>query len=142
MADGDVERYLVHLRVERRLAARSLTLYADAFNRLQTFAAQHPVALREVQIHHVRRWAATLHGKGLSPRSIALVLSAWRGLYRWLGREGLVALNPADGVRAPKSAQPLPKALSVDHAMALADAEPSANAAPVMVARDQCIVEL
>ena len=139
---GDVERHLVHLRVERRLAARSLTLYAEAFDRLQAFAALHPVTLREVQILHVRRWAAMLHGKGLSPRSIALVLSAWRGLYRWLGREGLVALNPADGVRAPKSAQPLPKALSVDHAMALADAEPNAGAAPVMVARDQCIVEL
>ena len=70
-------------------------------------------------MHHIRRWAAQLHGAGLAPRSIALTLSAWRGLYRWLGGEGLVAANPVEGVRAPRAAQPLPKALSVDDAVAL-----------------------
>jgi len=140
--DADVRRHLVHLKVERRLAPRSLVLYADAFARLQSFAAEQKLPLREVQTHHVRRWAAALHGKGLGPRSIALLLSAWRGLYRWLGNDGLVALNPADGVRAPKAPQPLPKALSVDHAMALADAHAPTGADPVLEARDQCIVEL
>ena len=140
--DADIQRHLVHLQVERRLAPRTLALYAEAFTRLQSFAAAQSVPLREVQMHHVRRWAAALHGKGLGPRSIALVLSAWRGLYRWLGNDGLVALNPAEGVRAPKAPQPLPKALSVDHAMALADAAPQAGADPVLAARDQCIVEL
>ena len=140
--DPDIQRHLVHLQVERRLAARTLALYADAFKRLQAFAAAQHLPLREVQMHHVRRWAATLHGQGLGPRSIALVLSAWRGLYRWLGHDGLVAQNPADGVRAPKAAQPLPKALSVDHAMALADAGTHNGDDPVLAARDQCIVEL
>jgi integrase/recombinase XerC len=140
--DADIEHHLVHLQVERRLAPRTLALYAEAFARLQSFAAEQKLPLREVQVHHVRRWAAALHGKGLAPRSIALVLSAWRGLYRWLGHDGLVALNPADGVRAPKAAQPLPKALSVDHAMALADAAPHAGIDPALAARDQCIVEL
>jgi integrase/recombinase XerC len=142
VVDADIQRHLVHLQVERRLAARTLALYADAFKRLQAFAATQHLPLREVQMHHVRRWAATLHVQGLGPRSIALVLSAWRGLYRWLGRDGLVALNPADGVRAPKAAQPLPKALSVDHAMALADAGTRDGDDPVLAARDQCIVEL
>ncbi len=114
--------------------------------RLQAFAGAQRLPLREVQAHHVRRWAAALHGQGLGPRSIAIALSAWRGLYRWLGRDGLVALNPAGGVRAPKAAKPLPKALSVDQAMALADAPPAAGpgarANAVLDARDQCIVEL
>ena len=35
---------------------------------------------------------------------------------------GCVAANPVDGVRAPQAPKPLPKALSVDHAVALADA--------------------
>jgi integrase/recombinase XerC len=99
-----------------------------------------------VQVHHIRRWAASLHGQGLAPSSIALALSAWRGLYRWLGRDGLVALNPVEGVRAPKAAKPLPKALSVDMAMALADARPASPHATARVsaiaARDQCVVEL
>ena len=140
--DSDIQRHLIHLQVERRLAARTLALYADALARLQSFASDQKLPLREVQMHHVRRWAAALHGKGLAPRSIALVLSAWRGLYRWLGNDGLVALNPAEGVRAPKAPQPLPKALSVDHAMALADAPAREGADPALAARDQCIVEL
>ena len=140
--DPDIQRFLVHLRVERRLAARTLTLYADALERLQALAAEHGTLLRDVQVQHVRRWAGKLHAAGLAPRSIALVLSAWRGLYRWLGQDGLVALNPADGVRAPKAPQPLPKALGVDHAMALADASPPEGADPVLAARDRLIVEL
>ena len=141
----DIERHLVHLRVERRLAVRTLAMYRDAFVRLQAATTAVPVPLREVQTHHVRRWAAQMHGQGLASRSIAIQLSAWRGLYRWLGRDGLVALNPVEGVRAPKAAKPLPKALSVDHAMALADApppQPGEAPNPLIAARDQCIVEL
>ena len=142
--DADIRAHLVHLEVERRLAPRTLALYRDALLKLQRFATAQALPLRETQVHHVRRWAASLHSQGLAPRSIALALSAWRGLYRWLGRDGLVALNPASGVRAPKAAKPLPKALSVDLAMALADA-PARDAGadtPAVEARDQCIVEL
>ncbi len=124
---------------------RTLQLYREAFVRLEGFAAAQALPLREVQVHHIRRWAASLHGQGLGPRSIALVLSAWRGFYRWLGRDGLVALNPAEGVRAPKAAKPLPKALSVDLAMALADApraQDNLANTPAVEARDQCLVEL
>ncbi len=144
--DADLQRHLIHLEVERRVALRTLALYRDAFVRLQTFAEAQAVPLRGVQVHHVRRWAAALHGQGLGPRSIALLLSAWRGFYRGLGQDGRVALNPVDGVRAPKAAKPLPKALSVDLAMALSDAPSQGDAAtadtPAIAARDQCIVEL
>ncbi|MEO7152416.1 MAG: tyrosine recombinase XerC [Burkholderiaceae bacterium] len=138
---SDLERYLTHLRVERRLAARTLQTYAEALARLAALAGDAGVDLREVQSPNVRRWAAMLHGQGLAPRSIALVLSAWRGLYRWLGRDGLIEHNPVDGVRAPKAPRPLPKALSVDHAVALAELS-DADADPQLDARDHCIVEL
>jgi len=144
--DPDVVRHLLHLEVERRLAPRTLALYRHALDQLSGFARELGVPLREVQVHHVRRWAAGLHAQGLGSRSIALTLSAWRGLYRWLGQEALVKLNPVDGVKAPRAPKPLPKALSVDHAMALADlAAPATGggAAQAMLnARDQCMVEL
>ena len=141
----DIGRYLTHLQVERRLAARTLAMYADALRRLSRFAAAQQVPLRCVQAQHVRRWAAQLHGQGLAPRSIALELSGWRGLYRWLGREGLVPLNPVDGVRAPRAAKPLPKALPVDQAVALAESRAPRGDGPgaaVLDARDHCIIEL
>ena len=136
-----VERYLTHLRVERRLAARTLAIYDMALLRLARQAEAAGIALTQVQPQHVRRWAAQLHAGGLSPRSVALDLSAWRGLYRWLGRDGAVSLNPVDGVRAPKAAKPLPKALSVDHSVALAEHRGSGGD-PALETRDACIVEL
>ncbi|HEU4457897.1 MAG TPA: tyrosine recombinase XerC [Methylibium sp.] len=141
--DALVERHLAHLRVERRLAPTTLRSVGASLDRLQGFAAAQSLALAQVQGHHVRRWAATLHGEGAAPRTVAIALSAWRGLYRWMGREKLVAANPADGIRAPKAPKPLPKALAVDQAMALADLRrEDAAAEPRLEARDRCIVEL
>ena len=134
-------RYLQHLDVERRLAARTLTLYREALQRLHASALAAGVELRAVQTHHVRRWIAQAHQSGLAPRSLALVLSAWRGLYRWWGEQQGVSSNPVDGVRAPKAAKPLPKALSVDHAVALASHVPDGGDA-ALTARDHAIVEL
>ena len=134
-------RYLRHLEVERRLAARTLALYREALQRLHTAAQAAGVELKGVQTQHVRRWLAQAHQRGLAPRSLALVLAAWRGLYRWWGEQHAVASNPIDGVRAPKAAKPLPKALSVDHAVALSEyVSEAADAA--LAARDHAIVEL
>ncbi|MBL0090555.1 MAG: tyrosine recombinase XerC [Ideonella sp.] len=139
--DDEVEHFLTHLRVERRLAARSLTLYRQALTKLQTLAGADGVALRQAQNHHLRRWTVHLRERGLGPRSIALALSAWRGLYGHWGREGLVTHNPVEGVRPPKAPKPLPKALAVDQAVALAQQVPFTDS-PGLAARDHCMVEL
>jgi integrase/recombinase XerC len=143
-----VQAYLQHLAVQRRLAARTLTLYRHALAELHTLAQAQGLPLAEVMPHHLRGYVARLRERGLGPRSLALTLSAWRGLYAHWGREGLVAANPVQGLRAPKAPRPLPKALAVDQAMALADQAGTgpgpANAAhdPRLHARDHAIVEL
>ena len=139
--DADVARHLDYLRVERRLAPRTLEMYGEAFDRLERLAGAATVELRRAETHHVRRWAAQLHGSGLSPRTIALLLSAWRGFYRWLGRDGLVAANPVEGVRAPRAARPLPKALAVDHAVVLVEHRGEGGDA-TLAARDVAMLEL
>jgi integrase/recombinase XerC len=145
MPAAAIEPYLQHLAVERHLAARTLALYRAALTRLCTAAAADGVALRDAQAHHVRRWMAGLRTQRLAPRSIALTLSAWRGLYRWWGQRGEVVSNPVDGVRAPRAGKPLPKALSVDQAVALADQGDRPRAGhdnSALRARDHAVVEL
>ena len=141
--DPLAQRYLEHVRVEKRLAQRTVELYTADLNKLQAQAALAGVDLATVQNTHIRRWVAQMHGAGRSARGIALILSGWRGFYVWLGREGLVASNPVQGVRAPKAPKPLPKALGVDEAVQLSDfeAEPGDGSA-AHDARDHCIVEL
>lgn len=144
-ADPDplAQRYLEHVRVEKRLAQRTVELYAADLTKLQAQAALAGVDLASVQNTHIRRWVAQMHGAGRSARGIALILSGWRGFYVWLGRVGLVASNPVQGVRAPKAPKPLPKALGVDEAVQLSDfkADPG-DGSPALDARDHCIVEL
>ncbi|MDM0011174.1 tyrosine recombinase XerC [Variovorax sp. J22P168] len=136
-----IEKYLEHVRVERRLAQRTVELYAIHLAALAGHAAAAGLPLEQVQTAHVRRWMAQMHGGGRSPRGIALVLSCWRSFYRWLGHEGLIGFNPVQDVHAPKAARPLPKALAVDDAVRLADLR-DADADPWSEARDRAMVEL
>lgn len=136
-----VERYLEHVRVEKRLAARTVELYALDLQKLSENATQAGVGLLQVQNAHIRRWVAQMHSGGRSGRGIALILSGWRGFYTWLGREGLVRSNPVQDVRAPKAPKPLPKALGVDEAVQLAEFSGDGDD-PWMEARDAAIVEL
>jgi integrase/recombinase XerC len=161
-----VERYLEYVRTEKRLAQRTVELYALDLGKLQSFAAgSTPIgaspasaggrgksgnegkssgapalALCEVSHHHIRRWIAMMHSGGRSGRGIALILSGWRGFYVWLGRQGLVASNPVQDVRAPKAPKPLPKAMGVDEAVQFADFQSEDGA--WFEARDAAMVEL
>ncbi len=139
--DALVQRYLDHVRFEKRLAQRTVALYTLDLEKLAAHATHAGVGLLEVQPSHIRRWVAQMHSGGRSGRGIALILSGWRGFYIWLGREGRVSCNPVLDVRAPKAAKPLPKALSVDDAVQLASFANS-EADPWLEARDAAIVEL
>ena len=142
-----VDRYLSHVRVQKRLAARTQTLYVQDLLKLQQSAAQAGLLLEQVTPSDVRRWVAQMHARGRSGRGIALILSGWRGFYVWLGRQGLLAHNPVQGVRAPKAPKPLPKALGVDEAVQLASfrqkGEPGEQGQQAgLDVRDHCLTEL
>ena len=138
-----VERYLEHVRVEKRLAQRTVELYALDLEKLAANARQAGLPLLQLHNAHIRRWVAQMHSGGRSARGIALILSGWRGFYTWLGRRGLIASNPVQDVRAPKATKPLPKALGVDEAVQLASYQGGESVvSPQLEARDRCITEL
>lgn len=126
-----VEEYLHELHVLRQLSPHTLKAYRMDLSELQNFAQADSVELLRVSNAHVRRCAGRWHAKGKSSRTIARGLSAWRGWYDWLtekdarrdtqegrARANLTA-NPVDDVKAPKRLKSLPKALSVEQALAL-----------------------
>ncbi|MBE0624814.1 MAG: tyrosine recombinase XerC [Burkholderiales bacterium] len=112
--------YLGHLSHQRHLAAGTRRNY---FKDIEALFELHPgVELARMQPQHIRRGVAQLHARGLSGRTIAHMLSAWRGLFSWLTRHRGYSANPCMGLRAPKSARGLPKALSPEAAGQLLDA--------------------
>lgn len=134
-----VDAWLAELSDQRRLAAHTLSNYRRDLGKLLVDLGSVPLV--EVHGHHVRRFVAQHHGRGLSGRSLARLLSAWRGFFGWLGERGLVRANPCDGIRPPKSPKRLPKALSVDEtARLLTHAAEDENG--VVAARDAAMFEL
>jgi integrase/recombinase XerC len=112
--------YLEALEHQRRLSPATLRNYARALDLL----LKETDSPESLEPSRVRRLIAMLHAKGASPRTLALTLSAWRGYFRWLARHRNLRANPVLGIRAPKAARPLPKALSVEAAQRLLDGEP------------------
>lgn len=133
-----VDAWLAVLAEQRRQSPHTVANYRRDLRRLGELAGDTP--LDRLQVHHIRRFVAQLHGQGLSGRSLARLLSAWRGFFAWLGQGDLVRINPCDGVRAPKSPRHLPNALSVDEAGRLL--APAEDADDVFAARDTAMFEL
>lgn len=115
-----IATYLQHVEVEKRLAARTVTLYTEDLRKLQRAAVEAKQDVLQLQPFHIRKQVALMHSQGRSARGIALILSGWRGFYHWAVLQGLVANNPVLDIKAPKAARPLPKALSADDAVQLA----------------------
>ncbi len=111
--------YLDWLRNEKRYSELTAENYARDLNNL--FELSHDTALKQLKVNHIRRYIAQLHSKGLSGRSLARMLSAWRGFFTYLIRDHGFDGNPCTGLRAPKSAKTLPHALSPDQATRMVD---------------------
>jgi integrase/recombinase XerC len=131
-----LEAYLEHLSRERRLSAHTRRNYEHACKSL--LALNPGVEVTHLEVHAVRRTIAQLHAHGLSGRTLAAMLSAWRGWYRWLARYRGCTANPCANLKPPKSPKRLPEALSADEAARLLD-DPAQGVAEI---RDKAMFEL
>ena len=114
------QRYLGELLTQRQLSPHTIAAYRRDLAELAQLAGHTDWP----RLNHadMRRFAARLHAAGQNPRSIARKLSGWRGFYQWLSLHAALPANPVDGVRAPRRAKSLPKALAVDDAVQLLEA--------------------
>jgi len=128
--------YLQFLNVERGLSPLTRENYTRDIHQL--LLLNKDISLHHVQSSHIRRHIATLHGKGMGGKSIARMLSSWRGFFDYLIQRHGYTNNPAKGLRAPKSAKCLPHALSIEQAIKLVEV----NAQDLLSVRDHAILEL
>jgi integrase/recombinase XerC len=131
-----LDDYLRHLTFERGLSTLTCQSYTRDIQLLESLT-EH-TALDLVQNTQIRRYIATLHGRGLSGKTIARALSAWRGFYDYLIHHKGFTQNPVMGLRAPKTAKTLPQALSVDQAVKFVNIQGDS----LLEQRDHAILEL
>jgi integrase/recombinase XerD len=138
-----VEEYLRHLTVERGLAKnttssyrRDLAIYADW---LEAQGIAGPAAVTEQDLGAFVRFLGGERQPALATSSVARVLSAVRGLHRFLAEEGRIGGDVARELRPPKLPMRLPKAIPVDDVEALITAAGGEEPAEL---RDVALLEL
>ncbi|MFZ2509043.1 MAG: site-specific integrase, partial [Steroidobacteraceae bacterium] len=134
-----IERYLAHLRTERRLSPNTESGYRRDLGALAAFCdAERIGSWSTLDNFHIRSFAAREHRDGLGPRSVQRRLSALRGFFNYLIRERVITANPAADIRAPKAAKRLPKTLDVDQVAGLLER----GTADPLSRRDLAMLEL
>ncbi|MCL4225433.1 MAG: tyrosine-type recombinase/integrase [Myxococcales bacterium] len=116
--------FAAYLAVERGYSPRTVDSYlreVEAFRQSLAARTGAPLPLARLDAIAVRHHLAGLFGAN-TPATIARKLSALRTFGRWLHRRGVIAANPAAGLRGPKKPRPLPRALDVDDAFRLVEA--------------------
>lgn len=137
---SELDAYLEHLRRERQVSAHTLDGYRRDLAKLATLCEKQSIrSWQELDTHSLRRYIASLHQDGLSGASLARLLSATRGLYQYLLREGLARHDPANGLSPPKGQRRLPRTLDADRSAQLLD---GAVEDDFIARRDQAMLEL
>ncbi|MGB9091141.1 MAG: tyrosine recombinase XerC [Pseudomonas farsensis] len=138
--ERQLDAYCAHLRNERQVSDHTLQAYRRDLLKVIEFCTSQQIAGWEaLQVQQLRQLVARQHHQGQASRSLARMLSAVRGLYRYLNREGLCQHDPATGLSPPKGERRLPKVLDTDRALQLLDGGVDDD---FIARRDQAILEL
>jgi integrase/recombinase XerC len=104
------EQFLSQLLEQRRLSPLTQRRYAQALNIFHSKTSD----LATIKPFQLQSLVSQQHAAGLSPRSIAVMVSAWRSYCAWAQQQGHIKDNPTTDVLTPKVSKPLPKAMAVD----------------------------
>lgn len=135
-----VARFVRHLETEKLRSGETVRAYradlADFRQYLEQIGAQAVLAsIKNTDPLYVRGFVAARFAK-IKKESVGRKLAAIRTFFKFLVREGAAGTNPASGIRAPKRARPLPRALNVD------EVDRFFGKSSGMSARDRSIFEL
>ncbi len=120
LLDPLVERYLTQLRVEGGLATNTVEAYRRDLFRLQQHLLMHRLRMNDVVSSQViRSFLAALKQESLATSSVARILSATRGWYRFLVRERVLEGSPLREVAVARRPVRLPKTLTRSEVTAL-----------------------
>ena len=134
-----VAEYLGALQSERGASRNTLAAYRRDLEDFHRFLSSRRLPPEAATTDDVVTWLERLRGRGLAAASVARRLSAVRGFYRHLLREGLAGRDPTEHLDTPRAARPLPRALSRASTALLVEAPDTRRAAGV---RDRAALEL
>ena len=140
-SDALLDTFLVHLTVEKGLTPRTAEVYSRDLHRFYQYLSTQDISdIRQAGSRHVVGFLSVLHKQGISTRTQSRVLTALRGLYRFLQRENeLSGKNPTALLHLPKFGRPLPHVPSQEQVNALISVP---DAATPLGMRNQTMLEV
>ncbi len=114
-----LQEFFNYCRVERGLSANTLEAYQNDLHKLAEFALKHEKELLTMDRADLVALLKQMKDSGLNERSITRFISAVRGFYKYLLREGLIKKDPAELLETRKAWQTLPVFLSLQQVESL-----------------------
>lgn len=144
---ADILAFLEMQAAERGASANTLAAYRRDLEHLSTWLDHGGRELRATTSRDLAMYAQALAKEGLAPASRARRLSAARQLFKFLLAEGLIAEDPAHGLRGPRQERALPRTLTiaeVDKLLATAEAHTRGTTGRdrVRALRLRCLIEM
>lgn len=130
-----LNQYLEFIKFEKRLAQLTLANYKRDIDLLLRIISKDLILL---ETEDLRVALAKMHSKGLSGKSIARIISAWRGFFDFLNNRFDFKKNPVLNIKAPKDKKKLPQTLTVYQTIRLVDIKDKS----LLGKRDHAILEL
>lgn len=109
-----IKEFLTYIQVEKGLARHTLESYRRDLDRLASWSNTNKKQLTELTRSDLRKWIASLSREGLAPTSIARIVSATRGFFKFLMLDGHTTAHPAEDLDTPQRFSYLPKFLTED----------------------------
>jgi len=141
--------FLDYLRIEKGLAALSISAYATDISQFAEFLEKRKRTLLTARRNDVREFLQQLFSHQVDGRSVGRKLSALRHLYRYLLLDKKIEHDPTLNIESPRQWKVLPKALARDE-METTLAAPIARQAgshrreesAALAARDRAMLEV
>ena len=134
-----VDGFLEYLRVEKGSARNTVDAYQGDLQKFCQFLEKQGWTVEEAGPTGVRKFLAWLDQQRLESRTVARQIVSLRHFYRYLRREGTVALNPTENLESPRIWKVLPKYLTVEEVERLLEQPPADTP---LGTRDRAILEL
>lgn len=108
--DAVFEEFVAYLRYERAYSELTVVSYSSSLKAFELYfkSLDEEMSWETVTSDIVRSWMVCLLDSGLTASGVCPKLSAVKSFYRFMLGRGLVAVDPAHGVNAPKKSKPLP----------------------------------
>lgn len=111
--------YCDYLAVEKGLSSNSLSSYALDIRKLFDFLDRSKKSLLKLKESDLVEFIHLQAQSGLSPRSLARLVSSLKSFFRFLLLENHVKKNPAEGLSSPSLWLTLPRVLTVEEVESL-----------------------